>query len=60
MKKFLFYSSFIFLFFLAACDNSEKAEVKTENGTTVKEPVPNTIVDTSKAVGKDVKTEVKK
>jgi hypothetical protein len=49
MKKIIYYSAIISLAFLAACNNAEKTEVKTENsGTTVKESVPNNIADTSK------------
>ena len=49
MKKLIFYSTIILLSFFISCDNSEKSEVKKEEaGTTVKEPVPNTIVDTTK------------
>ena len=47
MKKIIYYIAIVMLSFFAACDNAEKTEVKTENGTIVKEPVINT-VDTTK------------
>ncbi len=50
MKKTIIYSTLFLLSLFTSCSESaEKTEVKTENsGTTVKEPVPNNIVDTSK------------
>ena len=59
MKKTIIYSSIFLLSLFTSCSESaEKTEIKTENtGTTVKEPVPNNIVDTSKrtsvSVGSD-------
>jgi hypothetical protein len=59
MKKNIIYSSIFLLSLFTSCSESaEKTEIKTENtGTTVKEPVPNNIVDTSKrtsiSVGSD-------
>jgi len=50
MKKTIIYSSIFLLSLFTSCSESaEKTEIKTENsGKTVKEPVPNNIVDTSK------------
>jgi hypothetical protein len=50
MKKNIFYSTIILLsFFMSCSESAQRTEQKTENsGTTVKEPVPNNIVDTSK------------
>ncbi len=50
MKKTIFYSTIILLsFFISCSESAQRTEQKTENsGTTVKEPVPNNIVDTSK------------
>jgi len=59
MKKNIIYSSIFLLSLFTSCSESaEKTEIKTENtGTTVKEPMPNNIVDTSKrtsvSVGSD-------
>jgi hypothetical protein len=59
MKKTIIYSSIFLLSLFTSCSESaEKTEIKTENtGTTVKEPMPNNIVDTSKrtsvSVGSD-------
>jgi len=46
MKK-IIYSVIIMLSFFTACNSAERTEVKNEDGTTVKEPVPNTS-DTTK------------
>jgi hypothetical protein len=50
MKKNIFYSTLILLsFFISCSESAQRTEQKTENsGTTVKEPVPNNITDTSK------------
>jgi len=59
MKKTIIYSSIFLLSLFTSCSESaEKTEIKTENsGTTVKELVPNNIVDTTKrtsvSVGSD-------